>query len=92
MKRTTLLILGGAGLFGLFILMALVLGDNSSNPIKAFIGLWVVVAFVNFFMGLMEQGPGHTFKEEFRQFLAILSVPVAIAVVFPWHTVMQGAS
>ena len=92
MKRTTLLILGGSALFVLLILMAFVLGDNSSNPIKAFIGLWIIVAFVNFFMGLMEQGPGHSFKEEFRQFLAILSVPVAIAVVFPWHMVMHGAS
>jgi hypothetical protein len=90
MKRTTLLILGGAGLFGLFILMALVLGDNSSNPIKAFIGMWVVVAIVNLFMGLMEQG--HTFKEEFRQFLAILSVPVAIAVVVPWHMMVHSVS
>ncbi|HEX5056938.1 MAG TPA: hypothetical protein VFX02_10625 [Gammaproteobacteria bacterium] len=84
MSRTTLLILGGSGLVGLFILMAVVLGDHSSNPLKAFIGLWVVVAFVNLFMGLMEQGPEHAFKEEIRHFLAILSVPVALAVMFPW--------
>ena len=84
MRRTTLLIiLCGSAVFGVLAVMAMVLGDGSTNPIKAFIGLWIVVAFVNLFMGLMEPGPEHTFKEEFRNFLAILSVPVALAMMFP---------
>jgi hypothetical protein len=87
MSRTTLFILGGYALFGLFLGMAIVLGDGSANATKAFVGLWVVVAFGNLFNGLMEQGPGHTFKEEFSRFVAILAVPVALAVMFPWKLV-----
>lgn len=87
--RTIIFIAGGSILFGFFLLAARVFGDDIMDPtgfaIRTFIGLWLVAAFANLWLGLMESGPGHSFMEEFPSFLAVFSVPVAIAVMFPWR-------
>lgn len=92
--RTTLLIAGGSILFGFFLLVAQIFGDDIVDPtglaIKAFVGIWLFAAFANLWLGLMESGPGHSFMEEFPSFLAVLSVPVALAVMFPWRLLMIG--
>jgi hypothetical protein len=92
--RTTLLIAGGSILFGFFLLLADVFGDGIMDPagfaIKTFVGLWLFAASANLWLGLMEAGPGHSFMEEFPRFLAVLSVPIALAVMFPWHLMIIG--
>ena len=90
--RTTLLIALGSVLFGLFLVAAHFVGNDTGAmvnlAIKAFIGLWFVAALVNMIMGIVQ--PGHTFMEELPAFLAIFSVPVAIAVLFPWKLLTVG--
>lgn len=94
MRRTTLLIVGGSTLFGLFLVASKVFGDSIIDPtgfaIRTFVGIWLFAAFANLFAGLMEAGPGHTFMDEFQRFLAVFSIPVAIALMLPWKFIITG--
>lgn len=92
--RTTLLIACGFILFGLCLIGAKVFGDGIIDPagfaVRTFVGIWLFAAFANLFARLMETGPGHTFMDEFPHFLAAFSVPVAIALMFPWRLIILG--
>jgi hypothetical protein len=87
--RTKLLVAGGSALFGLFLVAAMIFGDSIVDPIgfavRNFVGIWVVAAFANLWFALMEMGPGHSFRDEFPRFLAVLAVPITIALVVPWE-------
>jgi hypothetical protein len=75
-------------LFAVFLVIAQVFGTgtiaSTGDAVRTFVGLWVFAAFANMWFGLMDTGPGHTLKEEFPRFVAVLTVPIAIAMALPW--------
>jgi hypothetical protein len=86
--RTRLLILGGSALFGVFLLAAMLFGDDAVKAtglaIRSFVGLWFFAMLANLWLILIEEGPGHSFKEVFPGFLMVLAVPITVALMVPW--------
>ncbi len=61
-------------------------GDNAqvAKAVRAFIGLWFLVAVANLGMGILQAGYGVI--EELPIFLAIFGVPAAGALFYNWKT------
>jgi hypothetical protein len=79
----------GIVMFALFLIAGQIYANDvivsTSFAIRTFVGLWLFAALANLWLGLTQSGPGHSFKEEFPRFVAVLSVPMAVALVFPWQ-------
>lgn len=84
--RTVMIILGGFALLAAFLGVAQVLGNNgtvsTSWAIKIFIGVWLVAAAVNMWIGVAQAG--YSFTEELPIFLVIFSLPTAAALFIQW--------
>lgn len=84
--RTVMIILGGFALLAAFLGVTQVIGNNGSAStgwaIKAFIGVWLVAAAVNMWIGVAQAG--YSITEELPIFLIIFSLPMAAALFIQW--------
>jgi hypothetical protein len=80
--RTSLIILGGFVVWGIFVAAAKVSGNPSRAmgiATIAFVVGWFFVAAVNMYFGVARAG--YAFREELPIFLVIFLVPTIVAVV-----------
>jgi hypothetical protein len=83
--RTTIVIVVGFILIGLFVLVGRWMGGAGTSSIvtaaKVFIPIWLVVALVNMWMGTRV---GYSVAEELPIFLLIFAAPAAAALFIWW--------
>ncbi|TDR87113.1 hypothetical protein [Enterovirga rhinocerotis] len=82
----TLVIFGGIVLLGLFLLFGHLWGaavGGQSGAAKAFIPVWVVIAAVNFWIGVSHAG--YSVRAELPILLLVAAVPVVLAVFAVWQ-------
>ena len=85
--RTAIIILAGIALFGLFALVGWRLGGAArgiATAAIAFIGVWLVVALGNMWIGVARAG--YSIVEELPIFAVIFLVPAAVAAVALWKS------
>lgn len=83
--HTVIVIGGGLALLIACLLLGHAWGHGMAGAVvgaKAFIGLWLVCAFVNMAVGVM--GAGYSWGEEFPIFLGIFAAPAALAALLAW--------
>jgi hypothetical protein len=75
-----LVIAGGLGLLGLFVLFGWLWGASTSAmalAAKAFVPAWLIVALVNMWVGVSHAG--YTLREELPIMLLVFAVPALLA-------------
>jgi hypothetical protein len=84
--HTLMVIAGGLALLGLSLLAARIFGAPGSaalaQAVKAFIGLWLVCAALNMWIGVTRAG--YTVGQEAPIFLVVFGVPAAAALLVGW--------
>ena len=81
-----LVIAGGAGLLGIFLLFGYLWGGSPTGlPIaaKAFVPVWALVAIANLWVGVTRAG--YTVREELPILLLVAAVPIALAALVAWQ-------
>ena len=84
--RTTIIIVGGLVLLGLFALAGRWLGggpQSTSTAAKLFLPVWLAVALINMWLGVSRAG--YSVAEELPIFLVIFAIPAAAAVFVWWR-------
>lgn len=77
-----LVIAGGLGLLGLFVLFGWLWGASTAAMVlaaKAFVPAWLIVALVNMWVGVSHAG--YTLREELPIMLLVFAVPAVLAAV-----------
>ena len=77
-----LVIAGGFGLLGLFVLFGWLWGASTAAmalAAKAYVPIWLIVALVNMWVGVSHAG--YTLREELPILLLVFAVPAALAAV-----------
>jgi len=88
--RTTVIILGGLVLFGLFALAGWRFGGGSRGIAAAsvaFLVVWLVIALANMWVGVTRAG--YSIAEELPVFAVIFLVPAAVAAIVWWKKLRQ---
>jgi hypothetical protein len=84
--RTIIIILGGFLLLAVCIGAARLFGGNGvammSTAVKVFIPIWLVLAGINMWIGVVRAG--YSVTEELPIFLLIFSLPAAAALFIQW--------
>jgi len=82
--RTAIIIVGGLILVGLYALVGRWLGGTKGmvTGIQVFIGLWLIAAGLNMWMGVAKAG--YSVAEELPIFLVIFALPAAAAGFIWW--------
>jgi hypothetical protein len=81
-----LVILGGCGLLGLFLLFGKLWGGDIAGVAvgaKVFIPVWVAVALANMWVGVTKAG--YTVAQELPILLVVVAVPAALAALLAWQ-------
>jgi hypothetical protein len=84
--HTIKVIAGGFALLAACLLVGrLIAGPGSSGPIGAarvFIGLWLVIAGINMWIGVSRAG--YSVADEAPIFLVVFAIPAAVAALLMW--------
>jgi hypothetical protein len=81
-----LVIAGGAGLLGIFLLFGYLWAGPSAGlalAAKVFVPVWALVALVNLWVGVTRAG--YTVREELPILVVVAAVPIALAALVAWQ-------
>jgi hypothetical protein len=84
--RTTIIIVGGLVVLGLFALVGWWLGggpQSTATAAKIFIPIWLAVALINMWLGVSRAG--YSVAEELPILLVIFAIPAAAAAFLWWR-------
>lgn len=84
--HVVLVIVGGLVLLGLFLLFGWLWAATTAGmalAAKAFIPVWLVVAAINMWVGVVHAG--YSFREELPILVLVFAVPAIIACVVAWR-------
>jgi uncharacterized membrane protein YwaF len=85
--HTLLVIVGGIGLMGLFLLFGNLWGGDASaslaTALKAFIPVWLLVTIANLWIGVARAG--YTVREELPVLLIVFLIPAVVAAIITWR-------
>jgi hypothetical protein len=89
--RTAIIIIAGLVLLGFTLLAGRYVGGTSAMliAVKVFVGLWLVLASFNLWMGV--SGAGYSFAEELPIFLVVFAVPAGAAAIAWWRLSSAGS-